>query len=208
MTTKTLLDVLWEKPQGDHILFNSKSELITFFNRTGLIEDCEWAEQKFHIKIKVRQMTQEELDDSGMVYDPDYKEDTEIYLAEPYRPKYIAPVFENNMFIGSEDDYLYPFSSYKHEIFHLDEENVELDESIYQFPCIIFAHFENSFDRSGSVEISYWYVTPLNTINTVDSLSKELTNNYSRWYENTENMAIFKSEREAYWKTKEKLEDK
>lgn len=201
--THNRIETIWEKPEGEHILLNSKSDLVEFLNKTGLVDDCESCQDKFYIKIKSRQMTKEELFDAGIEYDPDYPEDTELFVADTYKPKYIAPIFGNNQFMEKEECTLSRYPKLSHSICSLKEEDVEIDTEIYKFPCVVFANFSKDFDRSGSVEVACWYVTPLESMNTVSSLNKELDENYNLWNNNRIETEKFYKEREEYRKAKE-----
>ncbi|EJG0331754.1 hypothetical protein DBT89_RS24465, partial [Vibrio parahaemolyticus] len=59
---------IWGNPEGEHILLESKSDLVTLLNKIGVIdfEDVE----HLGIKALTRQMTEQELSDQGIEFDP------------------------------------------------------------------------------------------------------------------------------------------
>lgn len=195
-------NILWGSPQGEHILLNSKSELITLLNKIG-VRDLEGMEAEFGVKVISRQMSDDELNESGIEYDPSAPEDSEIYLVDGIEvPCFEAPVFKPNMFMSEDELHLKKYPLASSMFFLLKEENVVLDPEIYKFPCVLYANIFEDYDRMGKIEGKIWHVTPLSEMKTVTDFGKMEEENLSIWRERMEDRDRFYAEREAYRKSK------
>ncbi len=196
------INTVWGNPEGEHILLESKSDLITLLNKIGVseLEETEW----LGIKILARQMAEEELKNDGVEFDPDCPEDTELFLVDGLeRPIYVAPIFQVNRFMDKDSESLHIASEYQH-FFQLSEENVEIDLDMYQFPCVVYANLQSDSDRIGKFELKLWHVSPLHNIKKVSDLLKHEDNNIAEWKSRLDEKERFLKEKAAYFESKSK----
>lgn len=180
--------IIWGLPEGEAFYIESKTDLVDLINKMG-ISDPEMTEDVFGYSITTRQMSQEELDESGIEFDPEYPEDTEMYNVDKMEDEiYVAPIFRYNEFLEEEDQVLSKRPLYNGSLFTVKEKNVVLNEDIYKFPCFIYGNLQKSHDRTGSLEVRVWNVTPLSEINKVKEMTEFEEKSKNRWVENTDNL--------------------
>ncbi|ARN69342.1 hypothetical protein FORC36_4825 (plasmid) [Vibrio vulnificus] len=192
---------IWGNPEGEHILLESKSDLVTLLNKIGVIdfEDVE----HLGIKALTRQMTEQELSDQGVEFDPEYPEDTELYLANRIEEEvYIAPIFDVNYLFEEHQLALKPIAKFGLKPYLLTEDNIEIDNEMYQFPCVVYANIFTDSDRCGTVEAKMWHVTPLHSMKKVSSLQEYEDSNSEIWKARLVEKLKFDKEKADYFAAK------
>mgnify|MGYP007107499020 CR=1 FL=1 len=151
---------IWGSPEGEMFLLRSKEDVALLVNKVGF-DDFTKLEQ-VGITPVMRQMTQEELNEDGLVFNIECPEDTDIFSGEYVSGLYVAPIFNPNPYFEVEKESSYQLATWDLRV-QVGVDNFELTEA-YQFPCVAYIYLEGSFDRGGDTSIFIWNVTPLDNM--------------------------------------------
>lgn len=190
---------IWDKPCGEMILLNNKADLVELINKLGF--ESPYMLEEFGIFIKKRQMTEDELSDYDMVFNPDCPEETLIYDCEHFETVTMTlPMFNHNDYMEIERHFSHE-SQYETTAFKIKENDIESLDEAYDFPCMIYINLSNG-DFFNDVECKFWHVKSLKTVNTIQSL-KEYEDKYSdNWISNHKEKIEFEKKKALHFKSK------
>ena len=170
----------WDMPQGDMIRFDSEDDVKHFFAKLNISPE---SAGKYGISFRSRQMTDVELEEYGIEYDEDYKEDTEIYICDEKRIP-TAPIFDKNKYVDIEKQGVVKG---KTPVLVFDKDDIIVDKEYYSsYPCVAFMSLTSGFDRTGSTGTDVYVCYPINDMMTPKTIQDEEDKYIDTWISNTD----------------------